>query len=355
MAFQKIKKMTFLSVKKSNAPFILCFVVLLLLQSCASKIPTTAFSKDKIPSAPDYANLVHWAAHPDKNDPADSIPKGTNLKNEQAQAQVDVFFVHPTSLTLERGNLMWNGDVNDKKLNQKTDGGSILYQASIFNEAGRIYAPRYRQAHINSYYTQDKESAKQAFDVAYADVKAAFQYYLAHWNNGRPIIIASHSQGTTHAQRLLKEFFEGQNLKNKLVVAYIVGMPIKKDAFKDIPVCETPEQTGCFCSWRTFKKDFEPAFPTGDNICVVNPLTWTTDKGEAPKSLHQGCVLLGFKPTATNLMGAQIHNGILWADKPEFKGSFLFRTNNYHIGDYNMFYFNIREDVKRRVGLFWKR
>jgi Protein of unknown function (DUF3089) len=355
MAFQEIKKMTLSSVSKTFFYCILCFTMLSMLQSCASKKPTTAFSKDRTPPPPDYANLRHWASHPDKNDLADSVPQGTTLKNEQAQAAVDVFFLHPTSLTLQRGNLAWNGDVNDAKLNKKTDGGAILYQASIFNAAGRIYAPRYRQAHINSYYTLDKESAKQAFEVAYADVKAAFQYYLEHWNNDRPIIIASHSQGTTHAQRLLKEFFDGKTLKNKLVVAYIVGMPIKNDAFKDIPICETPEQTGCFCSWRTFKKDYEPPFPTGDNIGVVNPLTWTTEKGEAKKSLHQGCVLLGFKPTAPNLMGTQIHNGILWADKPQFKGSFLFRTSNYHIGDYNMFYFNVREDVKRRIGLFWKR
>ena len=33
--------------------------------------------------------------------------------------------------------------------------------------------------------------------------KAAFQYYLEHYNNGRPFIIASHSQGTYHAKRLI--------------------------------------------------------------------------------------------------------------------------------------------------------
>jgi Protein of unknown function (DUF3089) len=347
--------MNLLSVKKISHYFLFCFITFILLQGCASKIPTTAFLQDKTPPAPDYANLKNWAAHPDKNDPADRVPEGSNLKNEQAQAEVDVFFLHPTSLTQQRGNIVWNGDVNDEKLNKKTDGGSILYQASIFNGVGRIYAPRYRQAHINSYYTQDKASAKQAFDLAYSDIKAAFQYYLTHWNNGRPIIIASHSQGTTHAQRLLKEFFEGQNLKNRLVVAYIVGMPVKKEAFKDIRLCETSEQTGCFCAWRTFKKGYEPPYPTGENIGVVNPLTWKTDTAEAPKSLHQGSVFIGFKSSPTQNIGTQIHNGILWADKPQFKGSILFRTQNYHVGDYNMFYFNVREDVKRRVGLFWKK
>jgi hypothetical protein len=44
-------------------------------------------------------------------------------------------------------------------------------------------------------------------------VKTAFLYYLQHYNNGRPIIIASHSQGATHGKRLLKEFFDGKELQ----------------------------------------------------------------------------------------------------------------------------------------------
>ena len=60
----------------------------------------------------------------------------------------------------------------------------------------------------------------------------------------RPIIIASHSQGTTHAARLLKEFFDGKDLQYDLVAAYLVGMPVPKDYFKNIKVCETPTEIG---------------------------------------------------------------------------------------------------------------
>jgi Protein of unknown function (DUF3089) len=342
---------SFLGIKNHFPILILCII----LQSCASKKPTSGFSQKDTPTAPNYTDLKNWAAHPDKNDPADSIPKGTDFKNTQNEAQVDVFFIHPTSLTMQRGNTHWNGDVNDAKLNKKTDGGSILYQASIFNAAGRIYAPRYRQAHIVSYFTSDKASAMKAFDVAYEDVRHAFEHYLKNWNNGRPIIIASHSQGTTHAIRLIKEFFDDKPLKNKLVVAYIVGMPVQKKAFLTITVCETPEQTGCFCGWRTFKEGGTTRFPMGDKIAVVNPITWKTSTEKSDISLHKGGVLIGFQASSQNTLSAQIHEGVLWINKPTFKGSFFFRTSNYHIGDYNLFYQNIRKDVERRVGLFWKR
>ena len=326
-----------------------------LLQSCASKKPTMAFDKNQIPAPPQYADLKYWAAHPDKSDPADLVPADTGLKNEQASAEVDVFFIHPTTYTNKRGNDQWNGGVNNQKLNDKTDKGSIEYQASLFNGSARVYAPRYRQAHLAAYYTKDEASAKQAFDVAYDDVRAAFDYYLKTWNKGRPIIIASHSQGTQHAGQLLKEFFDNKSLKNRLVVAYIVGLPVPKTAFKTIPVCDNPNQTGCFCSWRTFEKGYEPKFPTGDNIAVVNPLSMTTDKDYVSDENHKGGVLLGFKKTSERLTDAQIYKGILWIRKPKFRGSNLIRSKNFHAGDFNIFYINIREDIKRRVSLFWKK
>ena len=70
----------------------------------------------------------------------------------------------------------------------------------------------------NQFFLTKLEIARLLLDE---DVKAAFQYYLEHYNNGRPIIIASHSQGTTHAKRLLKEFFDGTALQHQLVAAYL--------------------------------------------------------------------------------------------------------------------------------------
>lgn len=346
----------FLNIRNGNS-FVGCFFLLCLLQSCASRIPTTAYDKNKTPAPPQYSDLKYWASHPDKSDPADLVPEGTGLKNEQATAEVDVFYVHPTTYTMNRGNDQWNADLENKKLNDKTDNGAIQYQASIFNGAGRIYAPRYRQAHLAAFFPKNKAdstSAEQAFEVAYDDVRAAFEYYLKTWNKSRPIILVAHSQGTKHAGRLMKEFFEEKTLRNRLVVAYIVGLPVPKNYFKTIPVCDRPEQTGCFCSWRTFETGYEPKFPTSNEIAVVNPLSMTTEEGYISDATHKGGVLTGFKKTAERLTDAQIHNGILWVRKPIFRGSRLYRSKNFHVGDYNIFYMNIREDVKRRVGLFWK-
>jgi Protein of unknown function (DUF3089) len=327
----------------------------LLLNACASKHPTQSFEKYTLPTAPNYADLATWAAHPDKKDLADLVPINSEAKDEQKMASVDVFFLHPTGYLNERGNTQWNADVNDEALNVKTDNSSIQFQASIFNGVGRIYAPRYRQAHLYAYYSKDRVSAKKAFEVAYSDVKTAFQHYLEHWNQGRPFIIAAHSQGTQHAVQLMKELVDETNLRNRLVVAYVVGMPVPKKHFKNIPVCDKPEQTGCFCSWRTFKTGYEPKLPNTTDIAVVNPLSMTTELGVVGKEKHEGGVLMGFKKTAVGLNNAEIHKGILWIEKPRFRGSRLYFSPNYHAGDFNLFYFNVRNDAKRREGLFWKR
>ena len=147
--------------------FFMLVAASIFLQSCSSPKPAKGSIQSNVPRAPDYSNLQNWAAHPNKKDPADSVPLNSKVHDEQATADVDVFFLHPTTLTKGGG---WNGDLNDAALNKKTDSGTILYQASIFNGAGRVYAPRYRQAHLHSYFTKDTASSVAAFELAYLDL-----------------------------------------------------------------------------------------------------------------------------------------------------------------------------------------
>lgn len=333
-------------------------VVLLCMIALASCSPSytrylSNYSFSTSRNLPDYANLDYWAAHPWKKDPSDSVPKPL-VKNYVPDSVVDVFFIHPTTLTDNKDARM-NADIYDAALNAKTDYSSILFQASVFNEL-RVFAPRYRQAHLRAYYIQDTAAALQAFDSAYADVKAAFQYYLDNFNNGRPIIIGAHSQGSTHAIRLLKEFFDGTNLANRLVVAYIPGMGIPLNSFDKLKPCVDSLQTGCFCGWRTYRSGYEPVFTRNyGQSYVTNPLTWTADETYVPATQNKGAVLRKFNKIYRHVTDAQVHGGILWVQRPHFPGSFLYRASNYHIGDINLFYLNIRSNVQTRVRMFWKR
>ena len=330
--------------------FFFLFSVLLIFQTCLPYKPLGAYESQAVPPIPDYASLSTWAAHPALQDPSDQVP----LNHQDALVwhdSVDVFFIHPTTLTgNKRWQRTWNGHVNDEQLNYKTDQTAILYQATIFNGAGRVYAPRYRQAHLEAFFTADKTTSKAALELAYADVKASFQYYLNHWNQGKPFIIAAHSQGTRHALELIREMVDGTPLQHQLVAAYLVGWPIPVDAFLHIPPCEKPDETRCYCSWRTWESKSGCKKPIEMGIVCTNPLNWRIEQGlYAPASLNEGGVLRQFDVVYPHVTDAEVYGGILLAAKPKFKGSFFFRKKNYHIGDLNLYYMNVRENAELRV------
>jgi hypothetical protein len=295
-----------------------------------------------------YALMECWAAHPDKRDASDSIPEPLRA-SWVADTTTDVFFLHPTTLVDKRDE-RWNADINDSALNTKTDRTTILFQASAFNEC-RVYSPRYRQAHIRAYYSSDTARAREALDLAYEDIREAFIYYLDHFNRGRPIIIASHSQGTTHALRLMKEFFEHKPLAHRLVAAYMIGMALPEGYFSALAPCADSTATGCFVGWRTLKEGYMPKYAKRERSpsVTVNPLTWTMTDTLAPRDMNEGAILTRFNHLVPHVTNARIHEGVLWVHRPYFPGSFLLRTRNYHIGDINLFYLNIRENVRTRI------
>jgi hypothetical protein len=298
---------------------------------------------------PDYSNLNYWASHPAKWDPADTIPRG--LKEEPKEKVADVFFLHPTTLTGERIEGITNAAIDDSVINRKTDYSSLLYQASAFNERARIFAPRYRQAHIAMYNEKDSVLQRKIFELAYQDIRNAFEYYLKNENNGRPIIIASHSQGTTHSTRLLKEFFDNKPLGKQMVCAYLVGMGVKKTLYQSIPVCSDSLATGCFTSWRTFRNDYNDGWARRDDttLAVVNPISWSISNEVADRSLHQGAILYNLNKVYRKTHETQVEGGAVWISHPRFPGSFLYTSKNYHAGDINLFYVDIRKDVSRRI------
>ncbi|MCB9055100.1 MAG: DUF3089 domain-containing protein [Chitinophagales bacterium] len=329
-------------------------IILLVFTSCADKykIYQRLYTFKTPDDIPHYNSLNYWAAHPWKWDPSDSIP--APLKNEILDSLADVFFIHPTTFTDKKDEHIANAQIDDAYINAKTDYSSILFQASVFNVSCRVFAPRYRQAHIQNFFSKDSVKSKAAFAIAYADIKSAFEYYLLHYNHGRPIIIAGHSQGALMAEKLLHDYFENKPLEKQLVAAYIIGWPVPKTYFKNLPMCSDSSQTGCICSWRTLRKNYVPSYLKNENgnAWVTNPLSWTMNEDFVSRKMNKGSVLTKFNKVYKRAADAQIQNGLLYTRRPKFPWSFLFFTKNYHVGDINLYYINMRENVKTRIASF---
>jgi hypothetical protein len=178
-------------------------------------VPAGSYEQQDGP-APDYAQEKWWDCYGADQGPSAVVPDGVDDKLPVDQRPADVFYIHPTGYL----GATWQMPPSDLRTGEWT-GLHMSLNASVFNGTCRIFAPRYRQATLYSFL--DVPNGRAAMDGAYADVKAAFQHYLAVQNHGRPFIIASHSQGGWHAVRLLQELVEGKPLAAKFVAAYCLG------------------------------------------------------------------------------------------------------------------------------------
>lgn len=320
--------------------------VLMAFSNCRSTYKTQTFLTKYIPEAPDYNNESFWAVLPDAY--PDGLQQFAPATAVVDQLPVDVFYVYPTLITSKKDN-RWNVPIQDKEQQEKVVAKAVKYQASPFATSGKIYVPYYRQAHYRSYTLFDK-GGKEAFEVAYRDVRAAFLVFLKKYNRGRPIIIASHSQGTTHTRRLLKEFFDDKPLQNKLIAAYIPGMRVSPNEFKTIRPMTSPEETGGFVSWNTFKKGHYPKKHKDwyKGSVTTNPITWNTARTTTLKE-HKGFLYSNDK-LYRNALKIEVTDGLIWSTNPKFPLRFFMSfLRNYHVGDINLFWQDIKENVELRT------
>lgn len=330
--------------------------------------PPKVWDLSKKAPEPDYADAKSWAAFPGKDSLALLTPKGVAAKPDPKA--VDVFFIHPTGFL---NGSEWNSPLNPNSRTEENTKWMLANQASAFNGCCNVYAPRYREASIFRYLNAPEDIGQKAMDFAYADVVRAFEYYMAHENKGRPFIIASHSQGSTHAFRLLKEKIDGTNLEASMIAAYIIGIQItnaQASTLKSVKVCNSATETGCFVHWATFGEGATRPENMKDLVCV-NPLSWLRDGGKAEAALHQGGVPASGKfsakiwgddapqgvkfdpleaplPKAT---WAECKDGILYvADQSASVFSKLIMPGkNYHGLDYPLFHMDIRNNADARV------
>ena len=190
--------------------------------------PLENFDDEIPPEAPNYADLVYWAATPDQEAQQFFIPDDSFKVNKKGNP-VDVFYIHPTGFYEKK----WNSNMDRKRSAFERTEIMLGNQASVFNESCNIYAPEYRQATYFSFFDKNKNGIK-ALDLAYSDIENAFDYFIEHFNDDKPFIIAGHSQGALHTHRLIKQRIENSSLQKRFICAYAIGYMIPEKSFNDL-------------------------------------------------------------------------------------------------------------------------
>lgn len=365
-----------------------CLLCLLATGACLRELflwyvePSHHFDSRAAPAPPDYAERRFWAALPVTADEADLVPPGG--VDNQADAKVDVFFIHPTSFFMAHS---WNSPMDPDTAAYEAVGFLMAQQASAYNGCCKVYAPRYRQATVFSFFTREP-SGVQAEDLAYTDVAKAFDYFLRHFNRGRPFVIAGHSQGSIHGLRLLQERIDASPLYERLIAAYLIGARIPDDvferSFRKVKRCSHRRDLGCVIAWDTHGVGAGPTrnilrfryaagveYGEGKPTLCVNPLSWSTDETPVSKELHSGALPLKYAGDWNLMSGepAGLKYEELPAVLPEYtearcvdgrliipdREDGVFQPadtdRSYHADEYALFYMNIRANAMERAAV----
>ncbi len=311
----------------------------------------TGCEKSHTADVTDYAKHEHWLSLPDN--PAKAV---------------DIFYLYPTA---------WNPDSVTNPLYCEIDNPSMIEgsayafskQATAFETAGNIYAPYYRQS--NAYRTlilPEDQRWDVLAQVPAVDAAAAFDYYINHYNNGRPFILAGHSQGANVLLFLLSEYMVSHpEVYSRMIAAYVIGYPVTADfmaANKHLKFAGGPDDTGVIISYNTQS----PKVAKGTNIVVgnniglvINPINWKRDETLAPASESLGSDWVDANNSfvkVLNLADARIDlkQGVLICssvnDSAMYKISGGMGLGIYHGFDIPFYYYNLRQNAERRVSKF---
>ena len=335
-------------MKKKLLALAISFVMVFSLAVCTSALAAT-----------DYSKKASWY----------KIPEITK--------DVDTFFVYPTDyMGLNEGEPDY-ASIDNPEIMENVRNVYHRFMASVYEDSTNLFMPYYRQASMRCQGDAWKKTGNietAISGVPYDDISAALDYYFEKYNNGRPFIIAGHSQGSAIIKYALKHYFkEHPDYYRRMIAAYVLGYAVTKDDLEECPYLKfaTGENdTGVIISWNTEgKKNVEENVKTAvllPNAISINPLNWKLDGTYAPSSMNLGSFVLNEKNGELEIgdAGADARvvpeRGVVVTNaKPsplpdDFieTSSAFFGADGRHASDYSYYYNNIKDNVAKRIAAY---
>ncbi len=325
---------------KKNALLVLAMLLCMTLTAYSNEVQAT-----------NYANSEYWLSLP-----------------SSAEKAVDVFYFYPTVFQKTDKNEPNICDINNPIM-LKNSKLAFALQASAFEPVGNIYAPYYRQA--DAAYTLAlplEEQARVIGGIPTADALAAFDYYIQHYNQGRPFILAGHSQGSNVLLYLLSDYMKTHpEVQKRMIAAYVIGYSITPEYLKRNPhlkFAKGAHDTGVIISYNT-----EAPKVAGKNPVVlpgamaINPISWTRGEKTATAAQSLGSVDMeatGKLVTQPHYADARVskERGVVICSTVDVDklspGNQVFPKGVYHHYDYLFYYYNLRENAATRTDHYLK-
>ena len=305
---------------------------------------------EKFQNITDYSKEEHWML----------LPKNPSK-------EVDTIYLYPTVYGTISSTQDQIAEIDDVSMHIMALY-SAANQASVFEESSNVYAPYYRQFTVEALLDLIENCPEALSYVASREFYPMLDYYFEHLNQGRPFILAGHSQGSVWLTIILQEYMKAhpEYLEN-MVAAYAIGFSVTKEDLKENPHLKfaTGERdTGVIVSWNTEgKKNVEENARNRallPNAISINPLNWKLDETYAPASKNLGSFMLNEKAARyeiTNIgADAQVNlaRGVIVtnAKAAPIALTDFFGPQSFHDDDYTFYYNNIKDNVAKRIAAY---
>ena len=320
---------------KNLLPIALILATMLL--SCTErKFPEAA-------SSIDYADTTFWYSLGDESHAA------------------DVFYVYPTVSTIsfaDNGS-SWFADITLPEVREEANGNQ-RFNKMLYGDYN-FYAPYYRQMVFEA-YSQPEAMLDSLAQIAAKDVFDAFQYYMEHFNHGRPFFLMGHSQGSQMLIELLKHGMTDEQ-RQLMVAAYCIGYHVGAEEMAEYPEALRPAadstETGRLVIFNSVTDTTAIGMVSRGDVAGINPVTWTMATDTVAATFHLGMakyndardsVLIVPCPTRTYLYK---HTTVCPDLDPEmvFIPAYeaMFPKGNLHFADSWLFGGNVVENMRCRL------
>lgn len=293
----------------------------LLAAAAAGLISLTAQAQTPTADPPrnDYSDPANWLCLPGRADPCAADNTTTVIAADGAmtretwaadpKAPIDCFYVYPT-VSNDPG-------VISDMIPGPEEKSVVTSQLNRLGARCRIFAPLYRQFTLTALRAAVVGGPNAAAggprpNTGYLDVVDAWNWYLAHENRGRGVVLVGHSQGSGVLTQLIAKEIDGKPAQKLLVSAILGGTPLPVDkgkdtgTFKSIPTCKSAGQVGCVIAWASFRDTIPPPAntrfgrprdgdPTKEAVCT-NPAALAG--GAAPLHAYLSTTANGQDPSA---------------------------------------------------------
>ena len=313
--------------------------------------PTPTNPENEVVTTSDYSDKANWLSLPERTKP------------------YDTFYIYPSAYEDYSEGAPVIGSIDDKGMHAGAQA-DLEEQGTAYETSTNVFAPYYRQMNFAAVMKATPEERNKVLSgTPLQDLYAALDYYFENYNEGRPFILAGHSQGSQMLTYILSEYMgKHPEYLKRMIAAYVIGYSITDDFLaknKHLKFAEGADDTGVIISWNTEgpgNKD-QKNFVVLDGAISINPINWKLDDTYAPASENLGARIMNATtgkyeiiPEAADAKvdterGVVVTTTKVIAPIDDSLGM-GFGPDSFHHADYSLYYNNIVANVAERCAAY---